>query len=115
MTDSRTSSSLRRVTGGPLVLGALTFAVAATAQSVTGFLRWVFVVPLAAINASRDSATGTAVEAARTAQHQFGGALLGEHLGQVLVLGPAGKAVHKFAPGFPSGHRPDPVRRGAPS
>jgi hypothetical protein len=28
-----------------------------------------------------------AVDAARTAQHQFGGALLGEHLGQLLVIG----------------------------
>jgi len=33
-----------------------------------------------------DAATQTAVAAAWTAQHQFGGALLGEHLGQLLVI-----------------------------
>ncbi len=56
--------------------------------SLIGFLRWVFVVPpLARSYVSGDAVTQAAVEAAWTAQHQFGGALLGEHLGQLLVIG----------------------------
>lgn len=53
-----------------------------------GFLRWVFVVPpLARSYVAGDSTTRAAVDAAWTAQHQLGGALLGEHLGQLLVIG----------------------------
>jgi hypothetical protein len=56
--------------------------------SLIGFLRWVFVVPpLARSYVDGDATTQAAVEAAWTAQHQFGGALLGEHLGQLLVIG----------------------------
>lgn len=56
--------------------------------SLVGFLRWVFVVPaLAHSYVSGDATTQAAVEAAWTAQHQFGGALLGEHLGQLMVIG----------------------------
>jgi hypothetical protein len=56
--------------------------------SLIGFLRWVFVVPpLARSYGTGDAVTHAAVDAAWTAQHQFGGALLGEHLGQLLVIG----------------------------
>jgi hypothetical protein len=56
--------------------------------SLIGFLRWVFVVPpLARSYVDGDATTQAAVEAAWTAQHQFGGALLGEHLSQLLVIG----------------------------
>jgi Domain of unknown function (DUF4386) len=70
------------------VLRAATWAGATSVVlSLIGFLRWVFVVPpLADSYAAGDAAARAAVEAAWTAQHQFGGALLGEHLGQVLVL-----------------------------
>jgi Domain of unknown function (DUF4386) len=81
----------------PSVLGlrqnpALQIATWAGAASVLlsliGFLRWVFVVPqLADAHRDGDTATRTAMEAAWTAQHQFGGALLGEHLGQLLIIG----------------------------
>jgi Domain of unknown function (DUF4386) len=81
----------------PTVLGrradpALRVATYAGATSVVlalaGFLRWVFVVPpLADSYVSGDATTRAAVEAAWTAQHQFGGALLGEHLGQLLAIG----------------------------
>jgi hypothetical protein len=55
--------------------------------ALVGFLRWVFVVPpLARLYQEGDSATRTAVAAAWLAQHQFGGALLGEHLGQLLGI-----------------------------
>src|SRR4029453_4644606 len=53
-----------------------------------GFLRWVFVVPpLARSYVTGDPTIRAAVDAAWTAQHQFGGALLGEHLGQLLAIG----------------------------
>jgi hypothetical protein len=56
--------------------------------SLVGFLRWVFVVPpLAQSYVTGDATTQAAVDAAWTAQHQFGGVLLGEHLGQLLVIG----------------------------
>jgi uncharacterized protein DUF4386 len=80
----------------PAVLGrsndpALRLATCVGATSVVlaliGFLRWVFVVPpLADSYVTGNAATRAAVTAAWTAQHQFGGALLGEHLGQVLAL-----------------------------
>ncbi len=80
----------------PTVLGrrgdpALRAATYAGANSVVlalvGFLRWVFVVPpLADSYVAGDATTQAAVEAAWTAQHQFGGALLGEHLGQLLAI-----------------------------
>jgi hypothetical protein len=55
--------------------------------SLIGFLRWVFVVPpLADAFVGGDAATQAAVAAAWTAQHQFGGALLGEHLGQLFAV-----------------------------
>jgi hypothetical protein len=56
--------------------------------ALIGFLRWVFVVPpLARSYVTGDPTTRAAVDAAWTAQHQFGGALLGEHLGQSLAIG----------------------------
>ncbi|WP_138760713.1 DUF4386 domain-containing protein [Modestobacter altitudinis] len=80
----------------PTVLGrrgdpALRVATYVGATSVVfaliGFLRWVFVVPpLADAYVAGDATTRAAVDAAWTAQHQFGGALLGEHLGQLLAI-----------------------------
>jgi hypothetical protein len=71
---------------------ALRVATYAGATSVVlalvGFLRWVFVVPpLAHSYVTGDATTKAAAEAAWTAQHQFGGALLGEHLGQLMAIG----------------------------
>ncbi|MGM0930581.1 MAG: DUF4386 domain-containing protein [Actinomycetota bacterium] len=70
-------------------LRVATYAGAASVVfSLIGFLRWVFVVPpLAGSYITGDATTKAAIDAAWTAQHQFGGALLGEHLGQVLVIG----------------------------
>jgi hypothetical protein len=80
----------------PMALGrrddaALWVATFAGAISVVlaliGFLRWVFVVPpLAQMYQDGDAANRTALAAAWLAQHQFGGALLGEHLGQLLGI-----------------------------
>jgi hypothetical protein len=70
-------------------LRAATFVGATSVVlSLIGFLRWVFVVPpLAHAYVTGNATTKAAVDAAWTAQHQFGGALLGEHLGQLLVIG----------------------------
>jgi hypothetical protein len=75
--------------GDDPVLRAATFVGAASVLlSLIGFLRWVFVVPpLASAYVAGDPTTQAAVAAAWTAQHQFGGALLGEHLGQLLAIG----------------------------
>jgi Domain of unknown function (DUF4386) len=75
--------------GDDPVLRAATFVGAASVLlSLIGFLRWVFVVPaLADSYAAGDPTTKAAVAAAWMAQHQFGGALLGEHLGQLLAIG----------------------------
>ena len=71
------------------MLRAATFVGAASVLlSLIGFLRWVFVVPpLADSYTAGDATTKAAVAAAWMAQHQFGGALLGEHLGQLLAIG----------------------------
>jgi len=74
--------------GNPVVKTATYAGAASVLLSLIGFLRWVFVVPaLASTYAAGDGQTRAAVAAAWTAQHQFGGALLGEHLGQLLVIG----------------------------
>jgi hypothetical protein len=74
-------------TGDPVLRAATWLGAASVLLSLAGFLRWVFVVPpLADAYVSGDDPTRAAVAAAWTAQHQFGGALLGEHLGQVLAV-----------------------------
>ena len=73
---------------GDPVLRVATYAGATSVVlALIGFLRWVFVVPpLADSYVTGDATTRAAVDAAWTAQHQFGGALLGEHLGQLLAI-----------------------------
>jgi hypothetical protein len=66
---------------------ATVVGAASVAFSLIGFLRWVFVVPsLARSYDGGSAATKAAVEAAWLAQHQFGGALIGEHLGEILAI-----------------------------
>jgi len=71
------------------VFRAATFVGATSVVlSLVGFLRWVFVVPpLAHSYVDGDATTQAAVDAAWTAQHQFGGALVGEHLGELFAIG----------------------------
>jgi hypothetical protein len=72
----------------PVLRAATYVGATSVVLSLIGFLRWVFVVPpLADSYVTGDATTRAAVDAAWTAQHQFGGALLGEHLGQLLVIG----------------------------
>jgi hypothetical protein len=71
----------------PVMKAATAIGAVSVLLSLVGFLRWVFVVPpLADSFVNGDDVTRAAVDAAWTAQHQFGGALLGEHLGQLLVI-----------------------------
>jgi hypothetical protein len=73
--------------GDPLLRAATYVGATSVVLSLIGFLRWVFVVPsLADSYVSGDTVTRAAVDTAWTAQHQFGGALLGEHLGQLLAV-----------------------------
>src|SRR3954470_7270991 len=73
--------------GDPVLRVATYVGATSVVLSLIGFLRWVFVVPpLADSYVNGDAVTRAAVDAAWTAQHQFGGALLGEHLGQLLVI-----------------------------
>src|SRR5918992_278244 len=73
--------------GDPALRAATYAGATSVVLALVGFLRWVFVVPpLADSYVSGDATTRAAVEAAFTAQHQFGGALLGEHLGQLLAI-----------------------------
>jgi hypothetical protein len=73
--------------GDPVLRVATWLGAASALLSLVGFLRWIFVVPpLADAYLAGDDVTRAAVAAAWTAQHQFGGTLLGEHLGQVLAV-----------------------------
>ena len=73
--------------GDPVLRVATYVGATSVVLALIGFLRWVFVVPpLAAAFVGGDAPTRAAVDAAWTAQHQFGGALLGEHLGQLLAI-----------------------------
>ena len=71
----------------PLLRVATYVGATSMVLSLIGFLRWVFVVPpMADSYVSGDPVIRAAVDAAWTTQHQFGGALLGEHLGQLLAV-----------------------------
>ena len=62
----------------PVLRAATYVGATSVVLSLIGFLRWVFVVPaLARSYVGGDATTKAAVDAAWTAQHQFGGALLG--------------------------------------
>jgi hypothetical protein len=71
----------------PVVRTATFVGAVSVVLSVVGFLRWVFVVaPMASDYTTSDQTTKTAIAAAWTAQHQYGGALLGEHLGELMAV-----------------------------
>jgi hypothetical protein len=71
----------------PLLKVATVVGATSVLLSLIGFLRWVFVVPqLADSYATGDATQRAAIDAAWVAQHQYGGALLGEHLGQSMIV-----------------------------
>jgi hypothetical protein len=72
----------------PVLRAATYVGATSVVLALIGFLRWVFVVPVLADSyVTGDATERAAAAAAWTAQHQFGGALLGEHLGQLLAIG----------------------------
>jgi Domain of unknown function (DUF4386) len=72
----------------PFMRWATTLGVISGVVQIVGLLRWVFVVPALAqayLHAP-DEATRAAAKMAFVTIHQFGGVLLGEHLGQLLTV-----------------------------
>lgn len=64
-------------------------AISGILQAV-GLMRWVFVVPILAnvyTNTNTSTATREAVIVVYQAVHQYGGVVIGEHLGQTLLIG----------------------------
>ncbi|MGZ8557920.1 MAG: DUF4386 domain-containing protein [Chitinophagaceae bacterium] len=74
--------------GSALVPVATTIGVIGLIVQMVGLLRWTFVVPVLANTflTATDEATKAAAIVAFKTIHQFGGVLLGEHLGQVFTI-----------------------------
>jgi hypothetical protein len=70
----------------PLSFPAAVIGAIAVALSVIGFMRWVLVVPELSERFAAGGSEAVAAKAAFVAQHQFGGAVIGENVGQVLSL-----------------------------
>jgi hypothetical protein len=72
----------------PAVRWLTTLGIIAGVAQIIGLLRWVFVVPVLAAGfvQSPDPVTREAIRITFTAIHQFGGVLLGEHLGQLFTI-----------------------------
>lgn len=65
-----------------------TLGIVSGIVQVVGLLRWVFVVPLLATEfvTTENPATKAAIEVSFKVVHQFGGVLLGEHVGQLFAI-----------------------------
>jgi len=73
----------------PFLELATTLGVIGFIVQLIGLLRWVFVVPVLArlfTNPAADPATQASVSAVFIAVHQYGGVILGEHIGQLLSI-----------------------------
>lgn len=73
----------------PFLETATTFGVIGFIVQVIGLLRWVFVVPILArlfTAPEADSTTQASIAAVFIAVHQYGGVILGEHLGQFFII-----------------------------
>lgn len=72
----------------PHVRWVTTFGIISGVAQIIGLLRWVFVIPALAtefVN-TKNPATQEAIKISFKVIHQFGGVLLGEHLGQLLTV-----------------------------
>lgn len=72
----------------PLVRMATTIGVIGLIVQMIGLLRWTFVVPVLAdtfIHAADEATKAAAIVSFKTI-HQFGGVILGEHLGQLFTI-----------------------------
>ena len=68
---------------------ATNFGILGFVVQVVGLLRWVFVVPMLAHlynNPLTPAGTKEAILVLFLTQHQYGGVLLGEHIGQLFVI-----------------------------
>lgn len=73
----------------PFLETATTIGVIGFIVQVIGLLRWVFVIPVLArifTDPATDSVTKAAIPAVFIAVHQYGGVILGEHIGQFLII-----------------------------
>src|SRR5690349_12569212 len=73
----------------PFLETATTFAVIAFVVQIVGLLRWVFVVPILArlyTDPTTAEATKESLGALFMVVHQYGGVILGEHIGQLLTI-----------------------------
>lgn len=73
----------------PFLETATTIGVIGFIVQVIGLLRWVFVVPVLArlfTDPTTDPATKAAIPVVFSAIHQYGGVILGEHMGQFLII-----------------------------
>ena len=72
----------------PQMKWVTTFGIISVIVQIIGLLRWVFVVPVLATEYvhTTDPATQQAIEISFKVIHQFGGVLLGEHLGQLFTI-----------------------------
>ena len=73
----------------PFLELATTLGVIGFVVQVIGLQRWVFVVPALArlsSDSTTDSTSQAAISAVFTAVHQYGGVILGEHLGQLFTI-----------------------------
>ncbi len=72
----------------PLVRVATNIGIAGLIVQMIGLLRWTFVVPVLADSfvLANDEATKSAAVMAFKTIHQFGGVILGEHLGQLFTI-----------------------------
>ncbi|MEA5593654.1 DUF4386 domain-containing protein [Rivularia sp. UHCC 0363] len=84
---------LHRVMDSPqipnLAIATLMGAFSGILQAI-GLMRWVFVVPVLAnlyTNPNASTATREAVSVVYQTIHQYGGVVIGEHLGQTLLIG----------------------------
>ncbi len=71
----------------PLVRVATTIGIIGLIVQMIGLLRWTFVVPVLAnsfVNTTDEATKSSAIIAFKTI-HQFGGVILGEHLGQLFT------------------------------
>ncbi len=72
----------------PLVRMATTIGVISLIVQMIGLLRWTFVVPVLAdtfVHATDEATKAAAIVSFKTI-HQFGGVILGEHLGQLFTI-----------------------------
>ena len=73
----------------PFLETATTFGVIGFVVQLIGLLRWVFVVPILArlfTDPGTDPATQASISAVFIAIHQYGGVVLGEHIGQFFTI-----------------------------